>query len=295
MIVRGLAYDMPPWRPPSEAHSVLIRVTRGCPWNRCAFCMMYKDTKFEVKNLDEIERDLKAAHFLYGQYRPKRLFIGDSDNLAVKPEFLIKVLERVYHYFPHLKRVTSYARGRTLANRKAEDLKAIREAGLTRLHVGLETGWDELLKRIKKGLTAEEMIKASEKVKEAGFELSLYVILGLAGRKEWKKHAEETARTLNRCSPDFIRLRTLIPAPGTDIERWIKEGKFTPATVKTVLNELIVLVENLECSSLIVADHVSNPVYIEARLPQDKERLLASLKELKEELDEEEPIKTVSL
>ncbi len=292
--MRELPYDMPPWRPPSEAYSILIRVTRGCPWNKCAFCMMYKDVKFEVKKLEEIERDLKSAHFLYDQYKPKRLFMGDSDNLAVKPDFLIKVLNRIYYYFPYLKRVTSYARGRTLANRKIEDLKAIRKAGLTRLHVGLETGWDELLKKIRKGLTSREMIKASEKVKEAGFELSLYVILGLAGKDEWKKHAEETAKTLNRCNPDFIRLRTLIPAPGTDIEKWIREGKFTPSTTKTVVKELITLVENLECESFIIADHVSNPVYIEGKLPEDKEKLLNLLKELEAQIDEK-PLKTTSL
>ena len=290
--MRDLPYDIPPWRPPSEAHSVLIRITQGCPWNRCAFCMMYKAVKFRVKSMEEIERDLKAASFLYGAYKPKRLFIGDSDSLSVKPDFLIKVLERIYYYLPSLKRVTSYARGRTLAKRKLEDLKRIREAGLTRLHVGLETGWDELLKKIDKGLTSKEMTEAGKKVKKAGFELSLYVILGLGGKENWKEHALETAKTLNEVKPDFIRLRTLIPLPETKIHKWIKEGKFKMPTVNTIVKELIALIENLECSSLIIADHVSNPIYIEGKLPESKERLLKSLKEFEEELQYEQPLIT---
>ena len=277
-------YDMPPWRPPSEAYSVLIRVTRGCPWNRCAFCAMYKDIKFQVKELEEIEKDLKAALHLYGQ-DVSTLFIGDSDSLVTKVDFMVKVLELIHRYFPRLTRVTSYTRGRTLARRSLEDLKRLREAGLTRLHVGLETGDPWLLEYIQKGLTPEEMVVGGRKAIDAGFELSLYVLLGIGGEEWWEQHARGTASVLNQVSPHFIRLRTFIPVPGTLMYERIEEGDFKPASPLTVLKETKLLLEELECSSMFYSDHVSNYASIEGRLPQDKARMLKDLEEIIDQLE----------
>ena len=277
-------YDMPPWRPPSEAYSVLIRVTRGCPWNRCAFCAMYKDMKFQVKNLDEIERDLEAAAQLYGSQVPT-LFIGDSDSLVTKVDFMVEVLKLIRLYFPRLERVTSYTRGKTLARRSLEDLKRLRDEGLTRLHVGLETGDPGLLDYIQKGLTPDEMITGGRKAIEAGFELSLYVLLGIGGEKWWERHAIETARVLNRVSPHFIRLRTFIPVPGTLMYHRIEKGEFEPASPITVLKETKTLLEHLSCSSMFLSDHVSNYASIEGKLPQDKERMIGDLEDIIAQLE----------
>ncbi|HDD52854.1 MAG TPA: radical SAM protein [Thermosulfidibacter takaii] len=269
-------YDMPPWRPPSEAYSVLIRVTRGCPWNRCAFCAMYKDIKFQVKSLEEIERDLEAALQVYGP-EVSTVFIGDSDSLVTKVDFMVEVLGLIKRYFPTLSRITSYTRGRTLANRSLEDLERLRGAGLDRLHVGLETGDSWLLKYIRKGLTPEEMMRGGEKAIKAGFQLSLYVLLGIGGEDRWEEHALGTARVLNRVSPHFIRLRTFIPIPGTLMHERIQRGEFVLAPPLTVLKETRLMLENLDCTSMFLSDHVSNYAYIEGRLPHDKEEMLRDL------------------
>ena len=271
-----MPYDAPPWRPPSEAHSVLIRVTRGCPWNKCAFCSMYKDMKFQVKELEDIRMDLGVAAQLYGR-EASTLFIGDSDSLVMKVGFLLEVLRLIRKHFPSLKRITSYTRGRTLAKRKIEDLIRLREAGLTRLHAGLETGDPSLLKYIRKGLTPQEMIEGGTKAIEAGLQLSLYVLLGIGGEDRWEDHARETARVLNAVSPHFIRLRTFIPIPGTLMYKRIQEGEFRSALPLTVLKETRLILENLECPSLFLSDHVSNYASIEGRLPHDQKRMLEEL------------------
>jgi len=271
-----MSYDAPPWRPPSEAYSVLIRVTRGCPWNKCAFCSMYKDMKFQVKGLEDIRRDLGAAAQLYGR-GASTLFIGDSDSLVAKVDFLVEVLGLIQKHFPFLKRITSYTRGRTLAKRKIEDLTRLREAGLTRLHVGLETGNHLLLEYIQKGLTPQEMMEGGTKAIEAGLQLSLYVLLGIGGEDRWEDHARGTARVLNAVSPHFIRLRTFIPIPGTLMYKKIQGGEFRLASPLTVLKETRLILENLECPSLFLSDHVSNYASIEGRLPQDKEKMIEEL------------------
>ena len=170
--LRRKSYDFPPFRPPSEANSLLLRVTRGCPWNRCAFCSMYKGMKFEMRELEEILGDIESARELYGD-RVRTFFIGDSNSLVAKTEMLVKILNALFSSFPHVERVTSYARAKTIAKKPLEDLRRILQAGLTRLHVGLETGDRDLLKEIEKGATPEEMIEAGRKAKEAGFEYSL--------------------------------------------------------------------------------------------------------------------------
>lgn len=168
-------YDYPPYRPPSEAGSLLLRVTRGCPWNQCAFCSMYKDAPFERRPLEEIFQDIETAQRVHGP-RVRTVFIGDSNSLILDSETLAKILGHLYQHFPSIERVTSYARARTLCKKSPDELRQIREAGLTRLHVGLETGDAGLLKEIKKGATPEQMVEGCVRAKEAGFEMSLYVL-----------------------------------------------------------------------------------------------------------------------
>ena len=191
--LRRREYDFPPFRPPSEANSLLLRVTRGCPWNRCTFCSMYKGMKFEIRPIEEVLGDIESARDLYGD-RVRTVFIGDSNSLVVKTEMLVKILNTLLSSFPHIERVTSYARARTIAKKPLEDLIKIRQAGLDRLHVGLETGDRDLLKEIEKGATPEEMVEAGIKAREAGFEYSLYVLLGLGARKNGNNTPEGQQR-----------------------------------------------------------------------------------------------------
>jgi radical SAM superfamily enzyme YgiQ (UPF0313 family) len=271
--LRRQDYDFPPFRPPSEANSLLLRVTRGCPWNRCTFCSMYKTMKFEIRDLEEIQSDIELAKELYGD-RIRTVFIGDSNSLVVKTETLVRVLEFLHSSFPHIERVTSYARAKTIGKKPLEDLIKIYQAGLTRLHVGLETGDGDLLKRIEKGATPEEMIEGGRKAKQAGFEYSLYVLLGIGGEERWEKHAKGTAEVLNQVDPHFIRVRTFIPQPGSQLHEAMEKGCFQSACPETILKETKLLLEELHVTSQFVSDHVSNLLPLHGKLPEEKERMI---------------------
>jgi len=284
--LRRRDYDFPPFRPPSEADSLLLRVTRGCPWNRCAFCSMYKTVKFEIRDLEEIRGDIDMARELYGE-RVRTVFIADSDSLVTKTETFLEVLKSLYASFPHVDRVTSYARAKTLAKKPFEDLERICKAGLTRLHVGLETGDRELLQEIKKGATPEEMIEAGKKAKRAGFEYSLYVLLGIGGEEKWEQHARGTAEVLNQIDPHFIRVRTFIPQPDSPLYDAMEADRFQPPGPETILKETKLLLEKLEVTSEFLSDHISNLLPLHGKLPQDKERMVGMAEEVLRRLGED--------
>ena len=285
--LRRRNYDFPPFRPPSEANSLLLRVTRGCPWNRCTFCSMYKTTKFEVRDLGEVQTDIEMAKELYGD-RIRTVFIGDSNSLLIKTEILVQVLNSLFSSFPLIERVTSYARAKTLFKKPIEDLIRIYRAGLNRLHVGLETGDRDLLMEIKKGATPEEMIEAGRKAKQAGFEYSLYVLLGIGGEEKWESHAKGTAEVLNKIDPHFIRVRTFIPQPGSPLYDAMMEGRFRSASPETILKENKLLLEELQVTSQFLSDHISNLLPLHGKLPEEKERMVQmiddALKGLREDV-----------
>ncbi|MGA2318216.1 MAG: radical SAM protein [Thermodesulfobacteriota bacterium] len=283
--LRRRNYDFPPFRPPSEANSLLLRVTRGCPWNRCTFCSMYKGMKFEIRDLEEILGDIELAKDLYGN-RVRTIFIGDSNSLVAKTEMLVKILNALFSSFPHIERVTSYARAKTIAKKPLEDLIKIYQAGLTRLHVGLETGDRDLLKKIEKGATPEEMIEGGRKAKKAGFEYSLYVLLGVGGEEKWEQHARGTAEVLNQVDPHFIRVRTFIPQPNSPLYEAMVEGSFQPASPETILKETKLLLEKLQVTSQFLSDHISNLLPLHGKLPEDKEKMIQMLEEALKELRE---------
>ena len=285
--LRRRDYDFPPFRPPSEANSLLLRVTRGCPWNRCTFCSMYKTMKFEVRDLTEILGDIELAKELYDD-RVRTVFIGDSNSVTIKADILVKVLNSLYSSFPHVERVTSYARAKTVAKKPIEDLERIYQAGLNRLHVGLETGDRDLLKEIEKGATPEEMIEAGRKAKKAGFEYSLYVLLGIGGEEKWEQHAKGTAEVLNQIDPHFIRVRTFIPQPNSALYNAMTEGRFQLASPETILKETKLLLEELRVTSQFLSDHISNLLPLHGKLPEEKKRMIQTvddaLKGLKEDV-----------
>jgi len=288
--LRRRNYDFPPFRPPSEANSLLLRVTRGCPWNRCTFCSMYKGMKFEVRDLEEILGDIELARDLYGD-RIGTVFIGDSNSLVAKTEMLVKVLNALFTSFPNIQRVTSYARAKTIAKKPLEDLIKIYQAGLTRLHVGLETGDRELLKEIEKGATPEEMIEAGKRAKEAGFEYSLYVLLGIGGEEKWEQHARGTAEVLNQIDPHFIRVRTFIPQPDSPLYEAMVKGRFQPASPETILKETKLLLEKLQVTSQFLSDHISNLLPLHGKLPEDKEKMIQMIGEALKKLKENDSLR----
>ena len=288
--LRRRSYDFPPFRPPSEAESLLLRVTRGCPWNRCTFCSMYKDLKFEIRDVEEVKHDIELARELYG-LRVRTVFIGDSNSLVVKTESLIEILKFLYAGFPAVERVTSYGRAKTLVRKPLEDLEKIRKAGLTRLHVGLETGDPELLKEINKGATPEEMIEGGKKAKQAGFEYSLYVLLGAGGEDRWEQHARGTAAVLNQVDPHFIRVRTLIPQPNCPMHEEMMDGRFRLPSPETILKETRLLLAELKVTSEFVSDHVSNLLPLHGRLPGAKEGMVRMIDEALQDLKEDDRLR----
>jgi radical SAM superfamily enzyme YgiQ (UPF0313 family) len=251
---------------------------------------MYKHTPFERRPLEEILEDIEAAQELYSDVT-RTVFIGDSNSIVINTEDFVKILQALYRAFPRIERVTSYARAKTICKKPAEDLKKLREAGLNRLHVGLETGDRELLSITQKGATPEEMITAGQKAKSTGFEYSLYVLLGIGGEERWKQHASGTAEVLNRIDPHFIRVRTVVPQPGCSLYDDIKSGKFKKAEHETILKEQRMLIENLEVTSTYLSDHLSNYIPVNGKLPEDKQAMLRVIDETLLSLTEDDGVR----
>jgi len=291
------------YRPPSEggSYSLLIRVTRNCPWNRCEFCSMYKGEKFELRSPEEVKTDidsivaicnslksislklgsggeinqnvaiallerepeLNTSHGFVMIYNwlisgGKTAFLQDANSLILPTVKLVDILKHLRKSFPSLNRVTSYARSKTLSQRKLEELVEIRKTGLDRLHVGLETGDDILLKRIRKGVTSEGHISGGRKAMEAGFQLSEYWMPGLGGKEMREDHAKNTARVLNAINPDYIRSRPFFPSPGSPLFEAHIKGQFELLTPREQLIELKIMMEELNVASKVCFDHAGN-------------------------------------
>ncbi len=313
-------FEQGPIRPPSEAYSLLIRVTRNCPWNRCEFCHTYKGERFSIRSVEEVKRDvdavkeivreLKSLSWQYGLagamdarfvqlilqdpryardgYRNvllwlyaggRNVFLQDGNNLVVKTEDLVEILRYLKESFPSIERITTYARAKTVSKKTVEELRALGQAGLSRIHIGLETGYDPLLEYMKKGVTAKEHVDAGRKVKQSGISLSEYVILGLGGREMWKEHAIETAKVLNQIDPDFIRVRTLKVLKTMPLYAKIEKGEFTLSSDDEIVVEERLLIEHLEgIHSTFVSDHILNLLEeVEGKFPDEKEKLLARI------------------
>jgi hypothetical protein len=307
-------FEQGPIRPPSEAHSLLIRVTRNCPWNFCTFCPVYKDTPFSLRPVEHVLEDIDmvaghvdilrnkmdskgiidrtvlndlvqnppngeaqalnaAIRWFSGGMRS--IFIQDANSLIIAPSDMIRILKHLKKRFYRVDRITSYARSRTIAKIKDEDLIAMADAGLNRIHIGMESGSDTVLKMVKKGVTKAIHIKAGLKVKKAGMQLSEYVMPGLGGKKFCQEHALETADALNRIDPDFIRLRSLAIPNITPLYNEWDSGRFEKCTDVETAKEILIFLEALNgISSEIKSDHILNLFEeIEGRLPQDKEKM----------------------
>jgi radical SAM superfamily enzyme len=268
-------FEQGPIRPPSEAGSLLVRVSRNCPWNRCAFCPVYKGSKFSLRTPEEVIADLDEMKEFYGD-AVRTVFLQDANPLLTRPDDLVRILEAVHERFPHVDRVTAYARSHTLARRKVADLERIRRAGLDRIHVGMESGGDEVLKLICKGATRAEQIQGGRRAKQAGFELSEYVMPGLGGRTLTGVHADDSASALVEIQPDFVRLRTTAVIPGTPLFELQERGEFEPLTEVELVREIRRFLSGLEgLTARLESDHILN-LLMELRgdLPKDLDELI---------------------
>lgn len=251
-------FEQGPIRPPSEANSLLVRVSRNCSWNRCAFCPVYKGSKPSRRKVAEVLADLDAMQKVYGQW-PRTVFLQDANPLIMRPDDLIRIVEGVRERFPKVERITTYARSKTLARRSLDDLKRLRAAGLDRIHVGLESGCDAVLKLVDKGVTQAEQIEAGQKAKQAGFELSEYFMPGLGGAELTDCHADDSAAALVQIKPDFIRLRTTAVIPRTPLAALVEQGEFTPCTEVELVTEIRRFLKGLDgLSTRLESDHMLN-------------------------------------
>ena len=270
-------FEGPIYRPPSEADSLLIQATVGCPHNRCTFCMVYKDgIRFKIRSVEAIKADLKEARGLYGP-GVKTLFFPAGNTIAMPTEPLCEICRFARETFPALDRITVYGSSQYIHQKGPEDLKKLSAAGLSRIHVGLETGDDALLKKVRKGTVAAQQVSAGKWVMAAGIQLSLYVILGIGGQDRTTEHATETVRVLNAIDPDFIRLRTFVPKVNTPLLEDVRSGTFRMLGPHGVLRETRHLIENLSVSSQLTSDHYTNYINLDGKLPEAKPDLLRQL------------------
>lgn len=272
-----LHYEGPIYRPPSEADSLLIQATVGCPWNKCTFCIVYKKgPPYKVRPLKDICEDILKAKNIYGRY-VKTIFFPAGNTIAMPADDLAKVCAFSMEQLPWIERITVYGSSRYIVRKSLKDMRLLKRSGLTRIHVGLESGDDEVLKRVKKGATSEEQIEAGLMVKEAGIELSEYVILGLGGKDRTMEHAHKTAEVLNKIKPDFVRLRTLVPKINTLLLHQIMKGRFKLLGPHEVLRETRIIIESLSCPTRLTSDHYTNYINLEGTLPEEKDRLLTEI------------------
>jgi len=274
-----MRYEEPVYRPPSEAGSLLIQATLGCPHNKCTFCGMYKGKKFRIRKVEVIKEDLRLARDFYGAENVRTVFFPDGNTIIMRTSQLVEIFDYTRELFPNLERITSYGSAKYIIKKSPEEWKLLYDAGLRRIHVGIETGDSVLLEKIRKGATPEEMIKAGKLVKDAGLELSEYILVGIGGRERWREHALGSAKVLNAIDPDFIRLRTWVPVPAAPLYEEYKSGDFELLGPYEALGEEKLLIENLEVTSWLLSDHISNFANLNGRLPGAKEKLLARIEE----------------
>jgi hypothetical protein len=306
-------FEQGPIRPPSESGSLLIRVTRNCPWNRCTFCGLYKGERFSQRPVAHVLRDIDTVRLwverlqrgrVHGgddtllasdvpagesdwmaQYAARNwllcgarsVFLQDSNSLIIKPDHLVTILKHLRSSFPSIERITSYARSQTIARIADDDLRRMAAAGLNRIHIGLESGCDTVLDRVRKGADSATHVTAGLKVRRAGIELSEYYMPGLGGRELSRRHAVESAEVLNRINPDFIRLRTLALPEGLELTREQAEGGFVPMGDREIAEELLLFLQTLAgITSRVKSDHILNLFEeIDGVLPADHQHMIA--------------------
>ncbi|WP_298018260.1 radical SAM protein [uncultured Dysosmobacter sp.] len=264
------------YRPPSEAYSLIIQVTYGCSHNTCAFCSMYKEKRFALRPLDEILEDFRMARQTYRHV--DKVFLADGDALVRKASELYIILDTVRELFPECQRVTSYASPASIRIRTDEELRTLREKGLTMVYMGLESGCDEVLKLMRKGHPAAEIIEMGQKVRQNGIALSVTAITGLGGPDLLEQHAVDTAKAFNAMNPEYIGMLTLMVEPETPLYDWVHAGKFRLLNQSQVLEETRLLVENLDSpGSVFRMNHASNYLVLKGTLNGDRQAMLRTI------------------
>lgn len=261
------------YRPPSEAHSLIVQCTLGCSHNKCAFCIMYKEKQFSINPLEQVLGDLAEARTYYP--RIERIFLADGDALILPMDYLLTVLDYIRDHFPECERVSAYASTKALMRKSDDELKALREHGLQMVYVGLETGLEPLLKKYDKGVTAEEIIEHSLRAKAAGMTLSVTAINGMGGKEQSEEHAVATAAALSRIKADYVAMLTLRVYSGTPLHDWIERGELTMLGPQELTLENRVILQHIDSDgSVFRSNHASNYLPLKGTLNRDRDALI---------------------
>ena len=259
-------------RPPSEAESLILQVTLGCSHNWCTFCPTYKGRRFRIKDLDAIKKEIDEVA-PYGPFR--KVFLADGDALIIPQPKLMAILEYLKEKLPGLRRVGIYGNAKSILRKTVEELKALKALKLGIIYLGVETGDEVLLEKVRKGVSYEQMVKAGRRVKEAGITLSVTVLLGLGGVRDGQQHALATAKILSDIDPDFASALTLMAVPGTPLYEEMEAGRFELPSPFQLLEELGTIIAHANFSRCyFTSNHASNYLPIKARLPKDKEAVV---------------------
>jgi radical SAM superfamily enzyme YgiQ (UPF0313 family) len=272
-----MRYEGQIYRPPSEADAYILQATIGCSWNHCTYCDMYRDKRFRIRDLDETLADIQTAGQSFGDNVTK-VFVADGDALVLDLPHWEAILPACRDAFPRMKRVSAYATAMNINDKSVDDLKRLRELGLSLLYMGPETGDDVTFKRIAKGSSFDEHVEAARRAHEAGMKVSAIFLLGAGGTERSKEHAEGSAKLITEMDPEFVSALTLTVIPGTPIDKMQAQGKFTLPTVTRMLEELRTIVaEASPTDAVFRTNHASNYLPLAGRLPQDRERIVAAL------------------
>ncbi|MEG6586268.1 radical SAM protein [Dendrosporobacter sp. 1207_IL3150] len=276
----------PVFRPPSEAQSFILRVTIGCSHNRCTYCNMYRSVNFRIRTMDEILDQINQARRYQNHIR--RVFLADGNALVLANEKLLEILKILKDSFPRLQRVSCYAGPQDILRKSTAELQQLNEAGLKLVYYGMESGDDEVLEHVCKGVNAAQSIEAGQKIIGAGIKLSMMVILGLAGKSGSNRHAKKTAEAISAIGPNMLSALTLMMYRGSELRDEYERGEFELLSPPEIMSELYNIISNIELPSdshcIFRSNHISNYTMLAGTLPQDREKLLSNIKSAEAEL-----------
>ena len=282
-----MQYEGMVYRPPSEAYSLILQVTIGCSHNKCRFCSMYKDKKFHIRQLEDVLADLRECRAYYSRVR--RIFLADGDALCLSNAKLLAILNAIRDLFPECERVGIYGRATDILRKTPEELKALKEAGIGIVYVGAESGDPEVLARMCKNATREQLIEGVRRAEDAGIAASVTFISGLGGRERWKEHAIASATMISEMRPSYASWLTLMLDPAAPVTKDIVEGKFELLKPLEVLDEMEVMLEHVELPEGVTcvfrSNHASNYLSLKGDLPADRDKMLAVVRQAKENSD----------
>ncbi len=273
-----MRYEGSIYRPPSEASSLIVQVTVGCSHNQCTFCGMYKGEQFRIRGMEDILTDLGRARRIYSHV--ERIFLADGDALVLQNGDLLKILKAIATLFPECKRVGVYGSPQNILRKTEDELAKLHLNGIGIIYIGAESGSDKILKKIKKGCTAEQLISAVKKIEDSGIKASVTFISGLGGKENWQEHGIKTGEMISLMEPSYVGLLTLMVEQGTELYSDICKGRFSLLSPEQTIREAALMLKNIDVarSCMFRSNHASNYLALKGNLPDDKDALLEQLK-----------------